>query len=177
MTPFVLAKCQPGVAPEEEARRIQEATGLKALTKQGFCDLTTWYYLPHTGIPIDFGTTVILAFLVGVAVAGQAFYLFTVENLKQFGTLKAMGDSYTFRLGDVRLALTFAMDPSKSPRTIDLTVTEGPQKGQTLNGIYKLEGDMYTICRNAEPWKDRPTQFATRPDSGLMLVVWKRVQP
>jgi putative ABC transport system permease protein len=36
---------------------------------------------------------VILAFLVGTAIAGQTFYLFTVENLRQFGTLKAMGMS------------------------------------------------------------------------------------
>ena len=28
-----------------------------------------------------------------MAIAGQTFYLFTVENLKQFGTLKAMGAS------------------------------------------------------------------------------------
>ena len=53
--------------------------------------MTMLYYLQHTGIPINFGTTVILAFLVGCAIAGQTFYLFTVENLKQFGTLKAMG--------------------------------------------------------------------------------------
>ncbi len=117
--------------------------------------------------------------LTAVEVNGQAIAL---ENLKSggkvlVGTLTVAGDSYTFRLGDVRLALTFAMDQSKSPRTIDLTVAEGPQKGQTLHGIYKLEGDTYTICRNVEPGKDRPTQFATRPDSGLMLVVWKRVQP
>src|SRR5260370_666055 len=32
-----------------------------------------------------------LGFIVGVAVAGQTFYLFTIENLKQFGALKAMG--------------------------------------------------------------------------------------
>ena len=55
--------------------------------------LTMNYYLGHTGIPLNFGTTVILAFLVGIAIAGQTFYLFTVENLKQFGTLKAMGMS------------------------------------------------------------------------------------
>jgi putative ABC transport system permease protein len=73
------------------AARITEQTHLKALSKQGFCDLTMLYYLNHTGIPINFGTTVILAFLVGCAIAGQTFYLFTVENLKQFGTLKAMG--------------------------------------------------------------------------------------
>ena len=49
--------------------------------------------MEHTGIPLNFGTTVVLAFLVGSAIAGQTFYLFTVENLKQFGTLKAMGMS------------------------------------------------------------------------------------
>ena len=53
--------------------------------------MTMDYYLGHTGIPINFGTTVLLGFLVGCAIAGQTFYLFTVENLKQFGTLKAMG--------------------------------------------------------------------------------------
>jgi putative ABC transport system permease protein len=93
MLPFVLAKCQPGAAPEQVAQRITAQTGLKALTVAQFADLTTWYYLQHTGIPVNFGTTVILGFVVGCAVAGQTFYLFTVENLKQFGTLKAMGMS------------------------------------------------------------------------------------
>ena len=91
MMPFVLAKAQPGIKPEDLARRIRERTGLKALTNEGFARLTMTYYLEHTGIPVNFGTTVILAFLVGSAIAGQTFYLFTVENLRQFGTLKAMG--------------------------------------------------------------------------------------
>jgi putative ABC transport system permease protein len=93
MIPFVLVKARPGVAPEEVARRVHEQTGLKALTKPGFTDLTMNYYLQHTGIPMNFGTTALLGFLVGCAIAGQTFYLFTVENLKQFGTLKAMGMS------------------------------------------------------------------------------------
>jgi putative ABC transport system permease protein len=93
MIPFLLVKGQPNVASEELARRIEAQTGLKALTKQGFTDLTMNYYLRHTGIPMNFGTTTLLGFLVGCAIAGQTFYLFTVENLKQFGTLKAMGMS------------------------------------------------------------------------------------
>jgi uncharacterized protein (TIGR03067 family) len=105
-----------------------------------------------------------------------------LENLKSgdkvlLGTLTVVGGSYTFRLGEARLALTFAMDPARSPKAIDLTVAEGPEKGQTYHGIYKLEGDTYTVCRNVEPGKDRPTEFAAPPDSGLMLVVWKRAQP
>lgn len=93
MMPFVLAKCEPDIPPEQVARSIHEQTGLKALTNQGFGKLTMFYYLAHTGIPVNFGTTVILAFLVGCAIAGQTFYLFTVENIKQFGALKAMGMS------------------------------------------------------------------------------------
>ena len=93
MMPFVLAKAQPDWSPQEVARRVEAQTALKALTKQEFIDLTVSYYLRHTGIPVNFGTTVVLAFLIGTAIAGQTFYLFTLENLKQFGTLKAMGMS------------------------------------------------------------------------------------
>jgi putative ABC transport system permease protein len=88
---FVLAEPEPGLRSDEVCRRIEEQTGLKALTRQGFADLTMTYYLTRTGIPINFGTTVLLGFLVGTAIAGQTFYTFTVENLKQFGALKAMG--------------------------------------------------------------------------------------
>ncbi len=49
--------------------------------------------MQRTGIPINFGITVMLGFFVGCAIAGQTFYLFTIENLKQFGCLKAMGVS------------------------------------------------------------------------------------
>jgi putative ABC transport system permease protein len=42
---------------------------------------------------------VTLGFIVGAAIAGQTFYLFTVENLKQFGALKAMGVSNLRLLG------------------------------------------------------------------------------
>jgi putative ABC transport system permease protein len=91
MIPFLLVKSRPDVTPAALARPITAQTGLKALTKEEFTDLTMNYYLRHTGIPINFGTTTLLGFLVGCAIAGQTFYLFTVENLKQFGTLKAMG--------------------------------------------------------------------------------------
>ena len=49
------------------------------------------YYMVYTGIPINFGITAFLGFLVGTAIAGQTFYNFTLENLRQFGCLKAMG--------------------------------------------------------------------------------------
>lgn len=94
---FVLAKAEDGVPPEEVGSRIEGQTGLKALTEDAFVWTTIGYYLKRTGIPINFGITVALGFVVGCAIAGQTFYLFTIENLKQFGALKAMG------VGNLRL--------------------------------------------------------------------------
>ena len=90
---FVLADPSPGVPAEEVCRQIEARTGLQALTRQQFTWKTIRYYLQKTGIPINFGITVFLGFLVGTAIAGQTFYLFTVENIRQFGALKAMGTS------------------------------------------------------------------------------------
>jgi putative ABC transport system permease protein len=88
---FVLAEPAPGVPVEEVCRRIREQTGLKALTREQFSWATIDYYMRRTGIPVNFGITVLLGFLVGTAIAGQTFYMFTLENLRQFGALKAMG--------------------------------------------------------------------------------------
>jgi putative ABC transport system permease protein len=88
---FVLAKADDGLDVHEVCRRIEEQTGRMALTRDQFFWKTIDYFLSSTGIPVNFGITIFLGFFVGVAIAGQTFYLFTVENLKQFGSLKAMG--------------------------------------------------------------------------------------
>ncbi len=88
---FVLASPTAGEDAAGVARRVEEQTGLQALTRKEFLRKTIVYYLGHTGIPLNFGITVLLGFLVGTAIAGQTFYLFIVENIRQFGALKAMG--------------------------------------------------------------------------------------
>jgi putative ABC transport system permease protein len=98
---FILAHGMPEVPAEEVCRRIEEYTGLLAMSQHDFVWKTINYYLRRTGIPLNFGTTVLLGFIVGAAIAGQTFYLFTIDNLKQFGTLKAMGTSNAVILGMV----------------------------------------------------------------------------
>jgi putative ABC transport system permease protein len=88
---LVLAKPQEGLSPAVVCRRIEKQTGLTALTSDQFHWKTIGYFLGSTGIPVNFGITISLGFIIGVAIAGQTFYLFTIENLKQFGALKAMG--------------------------------------------------------------------------------------
>ena len=61
------------------------------------------YYLNNTGIPVNFGITILVALIVGAVVAGQTFYLFTIENLKQFGALKAIGVTNVRLIGMILL--------------------------------------------------------------------------
>src|SRR5262249_7990105 len=98
---FVLAKAAEGIPTAEVCRRITEQTGLRAATQQEFAWSTILYYLKRTGIPINFGITVLLGFIVGCAIAGQTFSTFVLENLSQFGALKAMGVTNTRIVGMV----------------------------------------------------------------------------
>ena len=88
---FVAAKAKAGEDPGTVCERIHRVTGLMAYTPAKFKELTFLYYLKYTGMPINFLTAVALGFIVGITISGQTFYNFTLDNLRYFGTLKAMG--------------------------------------------------------------------------------------
>lgn len=90
---FIMVKAKAGQDLAQLCARIEQSTGLTALTAADFRWRTVLYYMKNTGIPINFGMAVLLGFLVGTVIAGQTFYNFTLDNLKQFGALKAMGTS------------------------------------------------------------------------------------
>jgi putative ABC transport system permease protein len=100
---FILLLAREGEDHRGLSQRITRETGLKAMTWWEFSAATIIYYLLHTGIPINFGLTVLLGFMVGAAVVGQTFYMFVIENLRQFGALKAMGVGNSTILGMVLL--------------------------------------------------------------------------
>jgi putative ABC transport system permease protein len=82
---------------EEFGSNSRDGFSAKGKTYGDFNSSTVWWYVRNTGIPISFGTTVIIGFIVGVAIACQTFYAFVLDNLKHLGALKAMGMS-NFRL-------------------------------------------------------------------------------
>ncbi len=100
---FVLVGAKPGVELADLCTRITTATGLAAYKSWDFSTLTYMYFMKYTGIPINFGIAVALGFVVGTVIAGQTFYNFTLDNLKQFGALKAMGTSNWRLLGMIVL--------------------------------------------------------------------------
>jgi uncharacterized protein (TIGR03067 family) len=90
-------------------------------------------------------------------------------------TVTFEGDKFTVKKGDeVIQAATQKLDPSRSPKTLDVTVTEGLNKGAVMLGIYEISGDTLKVCFDPEG-KKRPTQFKTGPGSQT-LVVHKRVK-
>lgn len=105
---YVLAKAKDEIPVGEVIQRIERQTGLGAFTAEDFGMKTIVWVLKNTGIGINFGTTILLGFIVGMAIAGQTFYLFTVENLRQFGALKAMGTS-TFTLARMIILQAFTV--------------------------------------------------------------------
>ncbi len=89
--PFVLVKVKQGEDVQTVKQRIAQQTGLQALTQHEFAWRSINYILERTGIPINFGITIVLGILIGAAITAQTFYIFVVENLKQFGAMKAIG--------------------------------------------------------------------------------------
>ncbi|APE29408.1 ABC transporter permease [Aurantiacibacter gangjinensis] len=88
---FVLVGAADGVTPEQLTTRIEEQTGLRARTRDEFAQDGVDFIIENTGIPLNFGITVALGFIVGVAIVGLTFSLFIRDNIKQFGALKAIG--------------------------------------------------------------------------------------
>jgi putative ABC transport system permease protein len=91
---FIQIRVKEGQDPKAVCDRIRERTGLMAVPKADFADMTVWYFMKYTGIPVNFGIAVLLGFFVGMAIVGQTFFNFTLENLRHFAALKAMGATH-----------------------------------------------------------------------------------
>lgn len=88
---FVLVGAADDVTSAQLVERIEAQTGLKARTRDDFARDGVQFIIENTGIPLNFGITVALGFVVGVAIVGLTFSLFIRDNIKQFGALKAIG--------------------------------------------------------------------------------------
>jgi uncharacterized protein (TIGR03067 family) len=65
------------------------------------------------------------------------------------------------------------LEPTRQPKSIDLIPDGGPKRGEHVLGIYKLEGDVLTIC-TASPGQPRPKEFKAGKGSGCTLQTFRR---
>jgi uncharacterized protein (TIGR03067 family) len=109
---------------------------------------------------------------VSVEVGGQKA---PADQLKDT-TITFEGEKHTVKLGDQVIQVgRQKIDPSKSPKTIDVTMTEGPSKGTVMLGIYEFNGDTLKVCFDGEG-KKRPGEFKSPPGSQTFVNVHKRVK-
>ena len=95
-------------------------------------------------------------------------------------TLKTMklvleGDKYTVTVGKGIDKGTTKIDPAAKPKTMDITGTDGPNKGKTFLAIYELDGDTLRVCYDLTG-KGRPTKFMTQKGERLFLATYKRAK-
>lgn len=69
------------------------------------------------------------------------------------------------------------IDPTTNPKVLDVLAVNGNNKGDVFEGIYELAGDTLQICiRTPAGTKDRPTEFASKVDTGLVLLKFERAK-
>jgi len=87
--------------------------------------------------------------------------------------LMVAGEKYTLTEGKETIEGTHKLDPTKKPKQIDAVRTKGPNKGETLRGVYQMNEDSFVVCF-AAPGKDRPTELKAEGGPGLRVLSFKR---
>lgn len=91
-TVFVVAKVRPGVDADQVVARLKaRLKGVDVFVAHDFSMKTRRYWAVETGVGFSFLLTIVISFLVGMLIVGQTIYNSTVEHIKEFGTLKALG--------------------------------------------------------------------------------------
>lgn len=101
-------------------------------------------------------------------IGGKAF----PDEVRKSITLEIKGDEYNVTVGTQADRGVCKVDAKASPKTLDITGVEGPNKGRTILAIYERKGDTLRICYELGG-KSRPTEFKSTPGSRLFLVEYK----
>jgi len=94
MTSYIVVKLKPGA--DAEAVRAELGRRLPyndVFTSAAWAERSRSYWIENTGLGFNAFLTVFLGCLVGVVVVAQTLYTSTMEHLKEFGTVKAIGGS------------------------------------------------------------------------------------
>jgi uncharacterized protein (TIGR03067 family) len=82
-------------------------------------------------------------------------------------------DKYTVTVGKQVDQGIMKLMPSATPKAMDITGIEGPNKGKMFPAIYERKGNTLRICYDLSG-KKRPTKFKTEVGTRLFLVEYKR---
>jgi putative ABC transport system permease protein len=98
---YILVKVKPDASIVGVQNAIRNIPDVDAFTPQEFRSRSIQFIVVATGIGVNFGITIALGFVVGVLLSASVFYQFTLENLRHFAVLRAMGTTTRVLIGMV----------------------------------------------------------------------------
>ena len=98
------------------------------------------------------------------------------DEVRKTIKLVVKDDKYTATVGSQVDQGTIKLNPATKPKEMDITGTEGPNKGKTILAIYQRDGDTLRVCYDLSG-KNRPKEFKTKEGTQLFLVTYKREKP
>src|SRR6516165_4848812 len=98
---FILVRGVPGTDMAALQRRLESRLhDVDVLTTTRFSSMTRIYWMFTTGAGVAVLIAALLGLVVGVVVVAQTIYATTMDHIREYGTLKAMGapNSYIYRV-------------------------------------------------------------------------------
>ncbi len=98
---YILVKVAPGVDVRSVQRAIRRTVPFVDVhTAREFSNLSRRYWMVLTGAGVALLASMLMALAIGTIIVAQTIYASTLEHLKEFGTLKAIGasDGFLYRI-------------------------------------------------------------------------------
>jgi len=130
-TLFILVRVAPGAEVEQVRRELLDRLkDVDVLTTARFSRMTTFYWMFTTGAGVAVLIAAVLGLVVGFVVVAQTIYATTVDHIREFGTLKAMGapNSYVYKVIMKQAAISAGIGYALG-MVVSVFVVEGSQKG------------------------------------------------
>jgi len=99
---------------------------------------------------------------------GKAF----PDEVRKTIKLVVKGDDYTVTVGKQTDKGTAKVNAKAKVKEVDITGTDGPNKGKTYPAIFERDGDTLRICYDLSG-KARPTEFKSAEGTQTFLVTYK----
>jgi putative ABC transport system permease protein len=91
-TSYIVVKLKPGADRQQVMAEIQKRLPYTdVVTREDWSSNSKLYWVTSTGLGLQLASTIILGCMVAIIIVAQTLYSSTMEHLKEFGTIKAIG--------------------------------------------------------------------------------------
>jgi putative ABC transport system permease protein len=88
---FVVGNVAPGADRDAVVEELRATANIDVYTRDEIIQKTQRYWMTETGVGFGFLITIALGLIVALVIVGQVLYAATIDHLRDFGTLKAIG--------------------------------------------------------------------------------------